>query len=264
HALLANLLKPDRRPVLKHPVVIAPWSHYWSGYFDYLLFVVGKLARMKTVLTPTLFAEAIVTYPLLHSSFEAELLSLLGINADRLVDSRTQAIQFDRCILANNSSWFYPSAADVMALKSIVESQIPPPESAPTRRIYISRKGRRQVTNEDALTAMLIQYGFDIIEDKPRSITEQIELYQSASFIVGPHGASFANILWCQPGTLLLELFAPNYRPEYFRYLTHVLNLRHAAYCLGPVAESHYTFVDADMEVSVAEVERGITQLLTA
>lgn len=264
HALLANLVKPDRRPVTKHQVIIAPWSHYWSGYFDYLLFVAGKLARMKTVLTPTLFAEAIVTYPLLHSPFEAELLSLLGINADRLVDSQTQAVQFDRCILANNSSWFYPAAADVMALKSIVEAQIQPAKAAPARRLYISRKGRRQVINEDALTAMLRQYGFEVIEDKPRSIIEQIELYRSASFIVGPHGASFANILWCQPGTQLLELFAPNYRPEYFRYLTHVLGLRHAAYCLGPVAESHYTFVDADMEVSVADVERGIVRLLTA
>lgn len=261
-ALLPDLIKPDRRPVSNQSIVIAPWSHYWAGYYDFLLFVAGKLARIKTVLSPAMFAEAVVSYPLLHTSFESELMVLLGVPPERLLDSRQQAVRFERCILANNSSWFYPAAADVLALKSIVEGQLPPANSAQNRRIYISRKGRRRVVNEEALTAMLGRYGFEIIEDKPRSVIEQIELYRTASFIIGPHGASFANIIWCRPDTQLLEFFAPNYRPEYFRYLAQILNIKYAAYCLGPVADSHYTFVDADVEVLIEEVERGLINLL--
>lgn len=261
-ALLTDLLKPDRRPTRKHGIVIAPWSHYWHGYFDYLLFVVGKLARIKTVMSPAEFDEAIVSYPLVHTAYESELLALLGITADRLVDSRKEAIRFERCIVANNSSWFYPAAADVIALKTIVEAQLQPAKSSPERRLYISRAGRRKVINETELTAMLSRYGFDIIEDKPRSVAEQIDLYRSASFILGPHGASFANLIWCEPGTQLLELFPPTYRPEYFRYLTQVLDIRYAAYSFGPVADSHYTFVDADIQVAVDEVERSLLTLL--
>ncbi len=262
-ALLTDLFNPDRRLVERYPVLIAPWSHYWGGYYDYLLFVAVKLARIKTVLSPALFAEAAVSYPLFETSFESELLALLGVSPDRLFDSRKHAMHFDRCILANNSSWFYPAADDIMALKSIIEPQLPPIESTSNRRLYISRQGRRKVVNENELTAMLCQYGFEVIEDKPRSIREQIDLYRSASFIIGPHGASFANLLWCKAGTQLIELFAPNYRPEYFRYLAHVLDIRYAAYCSGPVADSHHTFVDADIQVSVDEVERGIVKILT-
>lgn len=261
-ALLKDLLTTDSRSVIKHSIIIAPWSHYWGSYSDFLMFVVTKLARIKTVLPAAQFDEAIVLYPLFQTPFETEFLALLGINADRLFDSRKQAVQFDRCIVANNSSWFYPTAADLLALKSIVEAKLPPAEAKPEKRLYISRKGRRKVINEQALTTMLSRYGFDVIEDKPRSVLEQIELYRSASFVVGPHGASFANILWCRPGVQLLELFMPSYRPEYFRYLAHVLGVQHAAYCFGPAADSHYTFVDADIEVSVDEVERGINNLL--
>jgi Glycosyltransferase 61 len=262
-ALLADLFNPDRRMVERYPVTIALWSHYWGTYYDFVFFVAAKLARIKMVMSPAQFAEAAVAYPLFHTPFEAELLQLLGVKPDRLFDTRQYALHFDRCILANNSSWFYPAAADVLALKAIVEAELKPARSSPVRRIYISRKGRRKITNEEALIVMLRQYDFEVIEDKPRSVTEQIELYRSASFVIGPHGASFANLLWCRPGTQLFEFFAPNYRPEYFRYLAHVLDLRYAGYCFGPAEESHHSFVDADIEVSVDEVERGLVRVLT-
>ncbi|MEZ0542948.1 glycosyltransferase family 61 protein [Fibrella arboris] len=262
-AIVTDLLKPDKRTTVTYPVVIAPWSHYWGTYSDFLLFVVAKLARIKTVLTPAQFDKAVVAYPLSNTPYEAELLGILGVGADRLIDSRLYIIQFERCILANNSSWFYPAAADLLALRSLIDKQIPFTSTNTTRRIYISRKARRKVNNEEALTTMLRRHDFDIIDDKPRSVREQIALYRSASFIIGPHGASFSNILWCRPGTQLFELFAPNYRPEYFRYMSQVLGLRHAAYCLGPPADSHYTFLDADIDVSIDEVERGVLALLS-
>jgi hypothetical protein len=262
-ALLTDLLSNDRRPVEKRPLLIAPWSHYWGGYFDYVLFVAAKLCRIKAVLSPADFAGAVVSYPFLRTSFEPELLALLGIGPERLFDSRHHAFQFDRCVLANNSSWFYPAAADILALKATVEAQLPPVDVSPDKRLYISRSGRRKVLNEEALVSMLERYGFEAVEDKPRSIIEQIRLYQRASFIVGPHGASFANLLWCRPGTQLLELFPPNYRPEFFRYLTHVLDIHYAAYCFGPVADSHHTNVDVDVSVDVDEVERAVVKLLS-
>lgn len=261
-ALLIDLFRPDRRPVQYFPIVLAPWSHYWGGYYDFLLFVVAKLCRLKTAIHPDIFNEAAVSYPLFNTPFETELLALLGIGPDRLIDSRVHALSFDHCILGNNSSWFYPTAADLLTLKTTIEAQLPPDTTQPRKRLYISRAGRRQVVNEAELVQMLTQYGFEVIDDKPRTVAEQVRLYQSAEFIMGPHGASFANLLWCRPGTQLLELFAPNYRPEYFRYMSQVLNLPYAAYCLGPIVESHHTNVDANMLVSVEEVEQGIMGLL--
>lgn len=261
-AFLSDMFHTDRRPVHEHAVVMAPWSHYWGSYYDYLLFVAAKLVRMRAMMLPDEFAEAAVAYPLFKMPFESELLDLLGIDAANVFDTRQEAVQFDRCIVANNSSWFYPTAGDVLALKCIVEAQLPPVPSLSRKRLYISRMSRRKVVNEADLMAMLARYDFEFVEDKPRSVAEQVRLYQCADIVVGPHGASFANLLWCRPGTQLLELFAPHYRPEYFRYLAHVLGLRYAAYCHGPALESHFSHVDADIQVSVDNVEQGIVTLL--
>ena len=261
-ALLADLLRPDRRKGQYFPTVIAPWSHYWGGYHDFLLFLAAKLCRLKATTDPAVFDQAAVSYPLFNTDFESELLALLGIGPNQLFDSRQHTLTFDRVLLANNSSWFYPTADDVLALKTIVEAQLPPAPSEPPKRLYISRSGRRRVLNEPDLVAMLMRYGFDYIEDNPRSVAGQVRLYQSAEFVVGPHGASFANLLWCRPGTQLIELFAPHYRPDYFRYLAHVLDLNYAGYSCGPVGQNHHTNVNADMIVSVDEVEQGIVQLL--
>lgn len=264
HALLNDLVSPDRRPVQYYPTVMAPWSHYWGGYYDFVFFVAAKLCRLKAALPPETFGEIAVSYPLFHQPFETELLTLLDISSDRIFDSRRHALSFDRCLLANNSSWFYPSARDLLTLKAAVEGQLPPPPDQPSRRLYISRKGRRQVVNEAELTQLLARFGFEVVPDEPRSVAEQVRLYQSADFVLGPHGASFANLLWCRPGTQLLELFAPTYRPEYFRYLAHVLQLRYAAHSAGPLLESHHSQVNADLTVDLDEVEQGLTVLFLA
>ena len=261
-ALLNDLFSPDRRPVQYYPTVLAPWSHYWGGYYDFLLFIAAKLCRIKAALPPDTFDAVALSYPLFNQPYETELFALLGISPDRVFDSRRHALSFDRCLLANNSSWFYPSAPDLLALKSTIEGQLPALTTVPRRRLYISRVGRRRVLNEAELTQMLARYGFEVVPDEPRSVAEQVRLYQSAEFIVGPHGASFANLLWCRPGTQLLELFAPTYRPEYFRYLSHVLNLRYAAYSPGPLQESHHSQVDVNITVDVDEVEAALERAL--
>ncbi|GAB3756391.1 glycosyltransferase family 61 protein [Spirosoma pomorum] len=260
--LFSDLFATKKRTVRETQLLIAPWSHYWGGYYDYLLFVVAKLCRIKNALPEADFAKAVVAYPLLNTSFEQELLAQLGIRPDNIIDSRTHALQFDTCFLGDNDpGWFYPNRTDVLALQRQVMANTPLPTDTP-KRLYISRAGRRRVRNEAALIRLLETYGFTPIEDKPRSLAEQVALYSNASHIVGPHGASFANILWCQPGTQLLELFAPNYAPDYFRYLAHLLGLHYTAHCAGPVGTYDHAYVNADLSVALGPLERRLDQLV--
>jgi capsular polysaccharide biosynthesis protein len=69
-----------------------------------------------------------------------------------------------------------------------------------------------------------------IIEDKKRTVSEQMAIYRNAEFIIGPHGASFSNIIWCEPGTHLMELFSPNYAPDFFLYLAKMMDMEYSAY----------------------------------
>ncbi len=91
-----------------------------------------------------------------------------------------------------------------------------PPFNTPY--VYISRrKATRPVANEEELfedclhDAGFVSY---VMEDMP--VIDQIALMAQAEFVVGPHGGGFANLMFCQPGRLVLEMFSETWIADYF------------------------------------------------
>ncbi|MEZ0487031.1 DUF563 domain-containing protein [Fibrella sp. GW2-5] len=257
-----------KRSVQQTNLLLAPWSQYldgvrFGGYYDFVLLVAAKLARMKEALTPDEFAQATVAYPLFNTPYEREYLQLLGLQPERIFDSRTTEFTAERVVTGNSGHWFYPNPADIFSLKKYVENSLALPP-VPRRRIYISRSGRRRITNEPELIALLKRFDFTLIDDVPRSVAEQVAIYKSASFVIGPHGASFSNLIWCEPGTHLLELLSPNYTPNFFQYMCHVLGHQYSAYYNGKPARNRGVVesLEEDITVSVAEIEIYLNKLL--
>ena len=119
--------------------------------------------------------------------------------------------------------------------------------------------------NESEVIDLLKQYNFRVIEDKPCSVAEQVAIYRNTGFIIGPHGTSFTNILWCQPGAHLFELFSPTYYPDFFRYLATLLGLGYSAYFQGPArADNSGHGLADDIHVSIPELSRCLDKLLIA
>jgi hypothetical protein len=260
-AIIKDLVKRTPRQVRSATILIAPWPHYWTGYFDYIFFVALNLCRIKNRLSPEEFAEAVVCYPLFNTSFEQEILDLLGVKRANLFDSRHTNIVFKSCLIGNTDSWFYPNKHDVFAFKVLIQTLTKGKQSENTR-LYIQRTGRRKVVNENELLILLNKFNFTIIEDIPRTFTEQILLYYNASFIIGPHGASFANILGCRAGTHLFELFANTYMPGYFRYLAQLLELNYSAYCDSQPSGSEHSHVADDIVINLQDLEQQLSSLL--
>jgi capsular polysaccharide biosynthesis protein len=184
----------------------------------------------------------------------------MGFRPEQIVDTRQYEIRFRRCLLGNNGHWFYPNAYDVQAIHRQLAPLIQP--SLRRNRLYISRAGRRRVLNEDKLVQMLSQYDFEYVEDKARSLGEQLSIYNRASFLIGPHGASFSNLIWSQPGTQLVELFSPNYTPNFFQYLSALTGLHYTATRQGKPDPTQPNNLIEDMTVDVSALERHLNQLL--
>lgn len=94
-------------------------------------------------------------------------------------------------------------------------------------RIYVSREkaGRRRVTNEDALWARLEARGFVKVRAEEWSWAEQRAGFRAAKEIVAPHGAGLANLVWCAPGTRVVESFSREYVNPCFWRLAAVAGL---------------------------------------
>lgn len=76
-------------------------------------------------------------------------------------------------------------------------------------RLYLTRDRaeRRRVANEAELWPELERRGFARVRLEELTWREQIAALRGARVVVAPHGAGLANIAFCRPGTVVLELF---------------------------------------------------------
>lgn len=107
----------------------------------------------------------------------------------------------------------------------------------PTRRLYVTRIGseRRPLLNEAEVEALLSMHGFQTVQLDGLAVRDQVLLFAEASHIVAPHGAGLTNLLFCTPGTAVLELLPSNYVNWCFRRLASLRQLHYG--CLVGEAE---------------------------
>ncbi len=98
-----------------------------------------------------------------------------------------------------------------------------------TRRLYISRIGseHRPMLNEPEVAALLAMHGFETVQLDGMAVLDQVLLFAEASHIVAPHGAGLTNLLFCSPGTTLLELLPSHYVNWCFRRVASLRNIRY-------------------------------------
>lgn len=172
--------------------------------------------------------------PSLRYSYQTETLDMLGIPKYKILSGEHYThITADR-LLASTAprgnhtlvpKWLihYMRAAFLPAIvpheERTVESEGP--------LLFISRKDSsvRNVLNEDELQHMLGQYGFNTIVSSNHSIAEKVRLFSKAKFILSPTGAGLISMLFCQPGTKLVEIFNEGFVIEPFYDIATKLDL---------------------------------------
>ncbi len=82
------------------------------------------------------------------------------------------------------------------------------------RKIYIdradSRYKTRKIINDNEVKNFLQTKGFSSLKLGDYSFLDQVEMFNKAENIVGLHGGGFANIIFCNPNTKILELRTAN------------------------------------------------------
>jgi capsular polysaccharide biosynthesis protein len=81
--------------------------------------------------------------------------------------------------------------------KVLASVESSPSEAAPAQRIYLARKSpSARSYNQESLLAEAESFGFSCIFLEELTFRDQVALFQSARYIVGPSGAAFANIIF--------------------------------------------------------------------
>jgi capsular polysaccharide biosynthesis protein len=97
------------------------------------------------------------------------------------------------------------------------------------RRLFISRSSarNRRLVNEDEIWALLEPRGFEYILAEKLDFAEQVTMFANAEAVVAPHGAGLTNLVFCAPGTRVIELFPSRTVDCYYR-LSVELDLEYA------------------------------------
>ena len=244
--------------------VITLTSRYQWNYFHWLFDVLPRvnLAKMAGV-------GAAMYYVEYSHSFQKESLDLLGIRADAVIEAgQNPTIQASTLFIPSYpeaTTGIPPWSCRFLRSSLLVECQRRNPRLARSqgRRIYISRRDAkmRRLTNERDLIDLLAHYGFAVLESRGMSMAEQIQAFAEANVIIGPHGAGFANIVFCQKGTTVIEISPPKYIFGIYHDLATRCDLEHYLIFGEDADLSHdygWTHQSDDYSVDLALVQRAV------
>lgn len=192
---------------------------YPSNYFHFLIETLPSLIALIERRTVT--EDSIIVSGLLHLNMLAALKYALGpLDLPILQLRPMQAVTCDRVVTAP-PTWH----ATHLVAGGISDSEFNPENlrlvrrrfaplwetslKAPTQKIFVRRVSQlRNVINAEEVERLAQEAGYRIVQPEHLSFFEQVELFSSASHIMGPTGAWAANLLFA-PEAAQVVVFCP-------------------------------------------------------
>ena len=191
-------------------------------------------------------------------SAKYEKVNVLSLaNHERLVN--VTALWCSRAADARDWTPTTPEEADVLGQLLSAYHQLPA-VTAPTRLLFVSRGDAplMRLKNEAVLITDLLDLDFEYFVPKSNDHRSQIEAFRSARIVVAVHGAALINLLFCQPGTLIIELFPANQIKSTYCWLALRLGLRYRAVVGFSGDEDQAFWVKAPLVIAEVEAELGV------
>jgi capsular polysaccharide biosynthesis protein len=191
-------------------------TNYWHWLFD----VLPRLHILEKSNIDNLDIKYYL-FPNLDKKFQKETLNILNIPIKKRLSSKNIRHVFsDQIIVSshpynllndpsldslNIPNWIFEFLRKKFCVKIIQDEKIV--KQSP-KKIYINRKDgnpHRFIINEKEVEESLKKKGFTSLTLSEYSFSEQINLFYNAEYVVGLHGAGFANIIFCKPNTKIIE-----------------------------------------------------------
>ena len=201
----------------------------WSDNYCHWLFeCVGKwllLEQTKPNNFPVIekFAALNVSkYP-----FKAQVLESIGIRAEQIVDiGPSDHLFFTNFYIADPPYAINLPGKDlVFVLRNKILPKIQ--KNLKRERIFISRNrsGNRRAENENEVEGVLAKYNFKKVILEDLNFLDQVALFHNAAAVFSQHGAGLVNIIFSEPGTIVLEQFETDYINPCYAMLAGKLGL---------------------------------------
>ncbi len=168
-----------------------------------------------------------------QTAYELETLNIFGIPQDKIIESiQSPHIKASHLIIPSRiRDSVTPPPWAIECLRQYILSNSSHLSSY-SHRIYISRTQakKRKMINEEAIIDWLKQYDFEIVHFEQMSVLEQANCMAKAEVVIAPHGSGLTNLVFCQPGTKVIEILSPNWLNSCYWMLSQTCQLDY--FCL--------------------------------
>jgi hypothetical protein len=274
-----NVLSPDGRSVARDvsPDFGKPFSDHWllsfkrfrspvplpgdvaviastlgRGYSHWLLEELPRLLLLGPKEVAAIIAHGV-------SACSREALRLHGFRGRLIEPGRETHFSCEQLIIPSLPGEAGRPVPSVVGLLEEFTAPLHASSSAFGERLYISRgKARRRlVSNEDALWSQLEQQGFSRVYLEDYTWAQQINAFRHARVIVAPHGAGLANLIFCRPGTRVVEFFHPAYVNPCFWRLAALRGLDYR-----PTVDTSLQSLRCDRQCGRLDIEADVKTIL--
>jgi capsular polysaccharide biosynthesis protein len=215
------------RPIPRPPKLEGTHLHLggrWSeGYAHWLLDVLPRLHALPHLDRRSTGALVAAPFP----AWKAQSLAAAGIDPSSVTVLEDRPTEVETLYVVGPIG--SPAHCHPLAVSWLRTTYLQPGRSAPGRRLYVTRRAAasRRLRNEDLLLRRLEPLGFEVIDPGQMAFDEQVAAFQGASMVIGPHGAGLANLVFCPPGTGVVELCVPGYPQLTYEWISSLCELRY-------------------------------------
>jgi capsular polysaccharide biosynthesis protein len=177
--------------------------------------------------------------PELKYSFQHETLEMLNIPFNKILsDKKNRHIEADVLFVIDHPWHKKGNVQDEIIyipewiINWLIEKFLPHAEYKNVcKKIFIDRSdslfNHCQIINSDEVWEFLKNEGFTKIKSTEISFKNQIGLFNSATTIVGAHGAGLTNMIFSKSNTNIIEFVPENHPNNFFRRVSQINNLNY-------------------------------------
>ena len=215
------MLSPKKPPIFKIDGTVA----IILGFQNYFTWMCQVLPCIKLLRQSNIDMENIdkFAFHISYKPYQIETLKLLDIPLDKIIriddhidahpHIQSQNLIVPSPIITRNSDELRVTKWGCEFLRNEFLTEKKVAKSSDSLRIYISRKKAdvRHVINEKQVMEFIQKFGFQSVVLESLTVSEQVALLAKAEAVISPHGAGLTNIMFCSPGTKIIEIFSPIY-----------------------------------------------------
>ena len=171
--------------------------------------------------------------------WQIKIFKILGVSEKKLIDSSKYKHIFADKVICIDHPWYnkgyiqnevkkIPKWVMLINRKIFLNKSV---RFNSFKKVFLDRSTSRfnhcKIFNQSSLDDWLKKNSFGIYTPEKLSHEKQIYLFRNASIILGAHGAALTNIVFCKPGTKVIEIIPADHPNKKCERISKILKLRY-------------------------------------